>query len=79
MEGCPTIQEQSGQHISNSPDQTELLHRALPAARPVVFVEAGHLAHQELPEDTAGTVCKICSIVATKLDSVEIVCLSGSS
>jgi pimeloyl-ACP methyl ester carboxylesterase len=36
-----------------SPDQAELLHRALPAARPVVFVETGHLAHQELPEDTA--------------------------
>ncbi len=36
-----------------SSDQAELLHRALPAARPVVFVEAGHLAHQELPEATA--------------------------
>jgi len=36
-----------------SPDQAELLHRALPAARPVVFIETGHLAHQELPEDTA--------------------------
>ena len=36
-----------------SPDQAELLHRALPGARPVVFVEAGHLSHQELPEDTA--------------------------
>jgi pimeloyl-ACP methyl ester carboxylesterase len=36
-----------------SPDQAELLHRALPGARPVVLVEAGHLAHQELPEDTA--------------------------
>jgi pimeloyl-ACP methyl ester carboxylesterase len=36
-----------------SPDQAELLHQALPGALPVVFIEAGHLAHQELPEATA--------------------------
>lgn len=39
-----------------SPDQAELLHRALPGARPVVFLEAGHLLHEELPEATAKLV-----------------------
>jgi pimeloyl-ACP methyl ester carboxylesterase len=47
------INVEGGHDSLLSPDQAELLHRALPGARPVVFVEAGHLAHQELPEDTA--------------------------
>jgi pimeloyl-ACP methyl ester carboxylesterase len=39
-----------------SPDQAELLHRAMPRARPVVFLEAGHLVHEEQPQATAKLV-----------------------
>lgn len=44
-----------------SPDQAKLLHRTLPRAQPVVFLEAGHLVHEEQPHAIAKLVADFLS------------------